>query len=159
MECRREEGLHLVVVVLSVGAPTSTRGSGMLGCVPNSSRFTLYCITLTGAHRARVKSSALWREECVIWDTSLGVFGWAAVCGLALMGVMQPALASVMMVSSLRQKDRQLLGLAWQSSQGHQPSGVEQEWVQFLRMDSPVEGGLRGTPLDFWQQVLDLLNA
>lgn len=69
-------------------------------------------------------------------------------CQCTLMGIMQPSVASVMLSSSysLRQRDRQMAsgtgGLAGQGSNGHQPSGVEQEWVQFLCMHSPVERGL-----------------
>lgn len=49
-----------------------------MGCVRNSSRFTLYYITLTGAHRTRVKSSALWREECHLGHSPGGV--WMGSC-------------------------------------------------------------------------------
>lgn len=41
----------------------------------------------------------------------------------------------------------------------HQPGGVEQQGVQVLGVDGPVERRLRATPLDFWQQVLDLLDG
>lgn len=43
--------------------------------------------------------------------------------------------------------------------EGHQPGGVEQERVQVLCMDGPMKRWLRAAPLDFWQQVLNLLNG
>lgn len=52
-----------------------------------------------------------------------------------------------------------LLPRAVGSLEGHQPGGVEQEGVQVLSMDGPMERRLRATPLDFWQQVLNLLNG
>lgn len=45
------------------------------------------------------------------------------------------------------------------SLEGHQPGGVEQKRVQVLSMDGPMERWLRATPLNFWQQVLNLLNG
>lgn len=42
---------------------------------------------------------------------------------------------------------------------GHQPGGVEQEGVQVLCMDGPMERWLRTTPFNFRQQVLNLLNG
>lgn len=53
-ECLRDEGLYVLVVVSVGGAPTSARGRGTLGCVPNGS--------LIVSHRDRVKSSAPCRE-------------------------------------------------------------------------------------------------
>ncbi|PWA18486.1 hypothetical protein CCH79_00009953 [Gambusia affinis] len=43
--------------------------------------------------------------------------------------------------------------------EGHQPGGVEQEWVQVLGLDGPVKRWLRATSLDFWHQFLHLLNG
>lgn len=43
--------------------------------------------------------------------------------------------------------------------QGHEPGGVEEEWVQVFGLHGPVERRLRATLLDFWQQVLNLLDS
>lgn len=54
---------------------------------------------------------------------------------------------------------RGLCGLDGPCLKGHQPGGVEQEGVQVLGVDGPMERRLRATPLDFWQQVLNLLDG
>lgn len=45
------------------------------------------------------------------------------------------------------------------SLEGQQPGGVEQEGVEVLGVNGPVQRRLGATPLDFWQQVLHLLNG
>lgn len=97
----------LHAVVLSVGAPKQCQRKGNAGLRPKQQPIHLIL------HYLGLESKVVhYGGKSAIWDTALAVFGWAAVRGLALMGVMQPALASVEMVSFLRQKDRQLLGLA-----------------------------------------------
>lgn len=69
-------------------------------------------------------------------------------------------------VASLRHKNAVVLdkvmaslpSAVW-SLKRHQPGGVEQEGVQVLCMDGPMERWLRATPLNFWQQILNLLNG
>lgn len=48
---------------------------------------------------------------------------------------------------------------AGRTLEGHQPGGMEQKRVKILCMDGPMKRWLRAAPLDFWQQVLHLLNG
>lgn len=48
---------------------------------------------------------------------------------------------------------------AGRTLEGHQPGGMEQKRVKILCMDGPMKRWLRAAPLDFWQQVLNLLNG